>query len=520
MKYLARQLYILRLLGWGLVALMLVGCGEASPTTTGDTLPFPLQPTATPTAPYVAVNNVTPTVVLPNSDQTINALVATPTFAPSPTLAASPTAAPTPIFAPTPVTPQQGFFMADDLGVTEWSSTGVSWSPQGDQLILHVNGTAQDNSFYYLIRPPNSHVADYKLANSTFDSLSWSPDGRYFSYIDKDAAGNAGPVKLVDTLNAPTTPRQLFKGPCTGAIWMKDGRLAATCGLAVYDFVPTSPATDTPDVLFKLNSNHFPNSDIPLTLLVRAVPSPDGTQLALLALRSTGNQTTQTEAGVYNLSTKSFVLLEHNNRPFIFSPNYTWTPDGKYVVLRNWVSDWAVPYTFDYYLADASKGRLQGNLTRTNPTCDPLQAKADCQGINPSSQQSDQIFFAPDGKRYLFTSQKFVSKPVEGIQSSYLLFDTSIGNNKISQVVEEPTGDKIENLVWLPNNHYFYSHTITNTSAKPIYDGKVLDLKLTNDKAIAYYASPMGNWLASVERVGDAKASVQFQLRLIPTNLK
>lgn len=505
-----------------LLSLTLMACMEDVPTSSGDTLPFNLTPTATARPPFVAANNVTPPTTSQPADKTVVALIATstplptiaPTFSPAP-----PTLPPTPIVVATPAAPQQGFFGADDLGVSSWIASGISWSPQGDQLVLHVIGQGQDNSYYYLIKPPNSHVAGYKLANGTFGTINWSPDGRYFSYVDKDAAGNVGPVKIVDTLNAPATPRQVFKGPCTSAIWLKDGKLTATCGLAVYGYLPGNPI-DQPETLFKLTGDHFPNSNVPLVVLTQAVPSPDGTQLALLALRRTNVQTTQTEAGIYNLVTKAFVLIDHNNRPVIFLPTSTWTADSKYIVLRNFTDDYAVPYTFDYYLADASKGRIQDNLTRSNPTCDPLLTKTECQGINPSTMQSDQIFFSPDGKRYLFTAQRFVSEPAKDLQSAYRLYDSALGTNKINQVLEEPVGDKIENMVWLPGNHYFYSHTLAKGVARAIYDGKPLDLKLANDKAALFYISPIGNWLASIEKIADTKADVQFQLRLIPANLK
>lgn len=511
----AGLLILLILLG----GLILSGCGQESPTVSADSLPFEIKPTATPTPPFAAASNITATATPIPPDQTIGALLNTSTPLPSIAPTATPTLLPTPIFAPTPATPQEGYFTADDFGLSSWTGTELSWSPQGDQFVVHITGQGQNNSFYYLIRPPNSHVADYKFTGSSFSTIDWSPDGRYFSFVDEDASGGAGPIKVVDTLNSPNTPVQVFKGPCTSATWLKNGKLAATCGLAVYNLSPDT-SSDSPPILFSLQGNHFPNSNTPLALLARAVPSPDGSLLALLALRS-GTATTQTDVGIYNLNTKAFTAIDHNNRSVTFPLYDVWTPDSKYIVLRNFISDtWAVPYTFDFYLADVAKGILVANLTRTNPTCDPLLAKADCQGINPSTQQSDQILFAPDSKRYIFTTQSFVSNPGADLQSFYRLFDSSVSNNKLNQVVQEAVGDKIENMAWLNNNHYFYTHQFANGTAKPILDGVPLQLKISNDKAMSYYASPTGNWLASVEKIGDSKAAVQYQLRLIPVNLK
>ncbi|HEX2915766.1 MAG TPA: WD40 repeat domain-containing protein [Chloroflexia bacterium] len=447
---------------------LLTACGQELRATPGytpiasniDSLP------ATVTPPFQAATNITPEPT--QADNTAPAEV------PSPTSTTIPF---TPVIKPTPSTPTEGALTSDDLGIGSWSDTEVSWSPDGEIFLLHILQEGSDGDFYYLVRPPDSVQSSFKLPRSVFGTLSWSPNGRYLSYIERESDGNPGPVQVIDTAKAVTQSRRIFAGPCTAANWLPAGKLLATCGLAVYQFdldgqgdSITNPA---PETVFKLDNNRFPGSDVDLSLLFNALPSPDGTNLAMYGLRKQKGAIPLGEIAFYNISTKKLTILDRNNRPVTM---VDWTPDSKYLILRNLTGDWAVPYTFDFYLADPGTLKITQNLTKSNPRCDPvLGASVDCQGKNPSTMQSSRILFSPDGSRYFYVALRYVSRPNAPIATAERLYSGKIGG-KIEQVVETTPGERLLGLTWLPNGHYFYSIGQGTGAAKATIDGKNLDV--------------------------------------------
>ncbi len=453
---------------WLLVVLMLAGllvaCGDA-PTPTADysgaLTVYASRPTVTP--PYQPVSNVSPAA----SSSSVAATVPVAQVFPTVTVAQ-----PTPIFIPTPGTPTEAVITSDDLGISGWTETEINWSPKGDQFILHVMRGEDQADFYFLMRPPNSPVASFKLSRTTFGAINWSRDGKYLSYIDQDLDGNPGPVKLIDTVNAPTIVRELSKGPCTNVAWLNPTKLVAACGTIIYGLSIEGDAK--PDVIYKLDGTRFPGSNLDLSVVARALPSPNGAYLAMFGLARQKSSVPLGEIAFLDLNNSKVSILDRNNRAIAM---VDWTPDSKYLVLRNLTGDWAVPYTFDFYLADPAKQKIVQNVTKTNEKCDPvLGAKADCQGLQPSPYQALRLSVAPDGSRYFFTGVNYVAQPGAALETVELVTGGTI-NGKQEKPVKMVLNDKIVGFSWLPNNHYFYSVSPLRGAAKAFLDGKPLALK-------------------------------------------
>ena len=447
---------------WWLVALLVVACGDESrptPDYSGVLTP-PNGPGATVTPPFQANTNITP---LPTD---------TPTTPGQPTATTSPVPA-TPIIKPTPAVPTEGSLTSDDLGTGAWSDTEVLWSPTGDVFLLHVLREGADSDFYYIVRPPDSIQGSFKLSRAVYGSMSWSSDGRYLLYIEKDADSQAGAVKVIDLQRDASHDRKLIAGPCTGAAWLSASKVVATCGLAVYNLTADSQ-NDTPEILFKLENNRFPGTQVDLSLLFQALPSPNGQTLAIFGVRRQKSATPVGDIAFYNLASKKLDILERNNRPVTM---VDWTPDSKYLILRNLTGDASSAYTFDYYLADPSSLKITQNLTKSNDKCDPvLGAKPECQGQQPPTVQSNRVLFAPDGQRYFFSGLRLVARPNAPLASAERLSSGKLGA-KSEQLVETAPGERISGLTWLPGGHYFYSIGFGSAAPKAILDGKSVEVK-------------------------------------------
>ncbi len=460
------------LVGAMLATLLLGACGEeARPTPSYAGVATPLdsstRPTVTP--PFQAATNITPESS-PGPTTTLSQLTR-----PAQT---GPTVPNTPIIKPTPTAPTEAVLTSDDLGIGSWSDTEVLWSPKGDVFLLHILREGSDGDFYYVVRPPESIQSSFRLSRSVYGTMAWSPDGRYLSYIDRDSDGSSGPVKLIDTQRDVTKDRKLFNGPCTGANWLAPGKLVASCGLIIYQLLPDEPEKpEGPEALYKLENNRFPGSNIDLSLLFNALPSPDGSMLAMFGLRRQKGPLPLGEIAFFNLATKKLEMLDRNNRPVTL---VDWTPDSKHVILRNLTGDWAVAYTFDFYLADPLKLKITQNLTKSNDKCDPvLGSKPECQGTAPSSIQSSRVVFAPDGERYFFTGLRYVARPNAPLATAERLSSNRLAGTKedlVEKVTESAPGERIVSLIWLPNGHYFYSLGLGTASAKAVLDGKVLEV--------------------------------------------
>ncbi|NWJ96113.1 MAG: hypothetical protein HXX20_10045 [Chloroflexi bacterium] len=450
------------------LSLILGACGEErkpTPDYSSALTPLALRPTLKP--PYQPATNITP-------DPTGSAIAATvlvPTTTPSPL--ASPL--PTPILIPTPTTPTEAVVTADDLGITGWTDTEISWSPTGDQFLLHILRGEDQFDFYFLVRPPASPTASFKLSRTTFGSLSWSPDGRYISYIDQDAEGNPGPVEVIDTINGLNQPRELFRGPCTNAAWLRSNKVVAACGQVVYGLSVEVTDNIQSETLYKLEGGRFPGSSMDLNLIARVLPSPDGSTLAFYGLARQKSSLPLGEIAFLNLATNQLNLLDRNNRSVAM---VDWTPDSKYLVVRNLMGDWAVAYTFDFYLADPAKQRILQNLTRSNDKCDPvLGAKPECQGLQPASYQVGRLLFASDGNRYLFTGVRYIAQPNVALDTVERVALGALSGGKAEKPVELISNEKIVGATWLPDGHYFYSRSPLKGPAQPILDGQVANLK-------------------------------------------
>lgn len=452
-----------------LLATLLAACGdEARPTPDYSSILTPQDgPKPTVTPPFQSATNITPE---PTSTPQI------PLAPPNP--AASPTPVPpTPLIKPTPTTPTEELLTADDLGISVWSDSEVVWSPGGNIFLLHILRESSDGDFYFLVRPPASVQTSFRLPRSVFGSMNWSPDGRYLSYIEKEGDSQAGPVMLVDTQREGFRSRKVFTGPCTGANWLAPGKLVASCGLAVYqldDELEAGAKTDAPDIVFKLENNRFPGLNVELSLILSVLPSPDGSNLALFGLRRQTSSPPIGEIAFYNMESKKLQILDRNNRALTM---LEWTPDSKYLVLRNLAAEWAIPNTYDFYLADPARLKITQNLTKSNERCDPvLGAKPECQGSAPSTIQSNRVVFAPDGERYFFTGVRYVSRPNAPITKAERLLSAKVTGGKTEQLIETAPGESIVGLTWLPNGHYFYSVGLGSGAAKAVLDGKTLEL--------------------------------------------
>ncbi|NWJ48772.1 MAG: hypothetical protein HXX08_23180 [Chloroflexi bacterium] len=459
-----------RLKGLTLVLLILLAaCGSESSGSPG----FSFQtPTPTVLPPFAAASNLTPT---PDLQANNGASVAPPTATPT-------TVPPTPIVPPTPTAPREATLSGDDLGIAEWSDTQISWSPNGTMFLLQAGSPNNPLAFYFLVRPPASVVASYKLSRSAFSTFQWSPDNRYLSYIQQDADGGAGAVKLIDTEGIAYQALELFKGPCTGAQWVGSGKVVAACGNAVY-LLDTS-GKNAPESIFKLDEQgRFPGSPIALSLVARALPSPDGKSVAMFGLQtSLSAKTPIGEIGFLNLETRKFDVLDRNDRPV--AP-VDWTPDSKYLILRNLTSDWTVSYTYDFYLADPAKLKIARNLTKSNPNCDPVLGKLGCQGVQASTAQTSNIFFAPDGNHFLTTALRYVPRPNVGLQTAERILSGTVSDGKLTQLVENAAGGKVVSLMWLPGGHYFYSFVPEGGGARLFLDGKPLTVSAIQPKPTA-----------------------------------
>ncbi len=452
------------LVGCWLLVGLLAACGQDQrPTPDYSNVLTPADGSfVTVTAPFQAATNITPEI----TDTPLAPGQPTPTASSVPN---------TPIIKPTPTTPAEGTLTSDDLGTGVWSDTEALWAPGGDIFVLHVLREGVEGDFYYLIRPPDSIQGSFRLSRAAFGTMSWSADGRYLLYIERDGDATAGAVKLIDMQRDPSHDRKLIAGPCTGASWLPGPtpKVVATCGLAIYQ-LNAEATTEAPDVIFKLDNNRFPGSTVDLSLLFQALPSPDGQTLAIYGVRRQKGPIPLGDIGFYNITSKKLDILERNNRPVTM---VNWTPDSKYLILRNLTGDWAIPYTFDYYLADPNSLKITQNLTKSNDKCDPvLGTKPDCQGQAPSSIQSNRVLFAPDGEHYFFSGQRWVARPNAALTTAERLSSTKIGG-KVEQLTETPPGEKIVGLTWLPNGHYFYSVGFGNGQARAVLDGKSLEIK-------------------------------------------
>jgi hypothetical protein len=416
--------------------------------------------TATPTLtpPFQAVPNITPTA----TPTPIN-----PTETPLPTA----TLPPTPIVAPTPVKPVETVLSNNELGIAGWTDTRVSWSPDGMHYVLQIINEPDSLDFYFLIRPPASIVASYRLSRTAYNTFAWSANGQYLSYIAQDSEGNAGAVRLIDTQGSAQAPTEVFRGPCTSAGWLGADKLIATCGTNVFNL--DISRKNQPENIFKLDENgRFPGAPTPLNLVARSLPSPDGKTIAVFGLqRAPANSTKPPigEVGFLDVETRKFSVLDRNNRPV--AP-VEWTPDSKFLILRNITADWNVAYTFDFYLADPQKLKISQNLSKSNPDCDPVLAKQDCQGIKPSPYQTSSILFSPDSTRYLITGIKYTSRPTIGLQEQPQVFVGTTKDGKLTKLSEPSVGNKLTGTQWLSGNRYFFSTVGENGGARVFIDNK------------------------------------------------
>lgn len=468
-----------------LISLVLAACGD-SPKPTPDyssaLTPIASRPTVTP--PYLPATNITP-------EPTGVASAAPVALAPTPTSAAPTAVPPTPLLIPTPSSPTEGVLTADSLGITGWTDTEINWSPTGDQFVLHTLRGEDQFDFYFLVRPPASPTASFKLSRTVYGSIVWSPDGRYISYIDQDAEGNPGPVRVIDTVNGLTQPRELFKGPCTNAAWLSASKVVAACGQAVYVLNPEVESNPSPDVLYKLDGGRFPGSTMDLNLIVRALPSPDGAMVAMYGLAKQKSSLPLGEIAFLTVASNKLTILERNNRAVAM---LDWTPDSKYLVLRNLTGDWAVPYTFDFYLADPARQRILQNLTRSNDKCDPvLGAKPECQGLQPSPYQATRLIFGPDSNRFLTTGVRYLAQPNVALETVERLSQGALSGGKQDKPLELASGERVVGLTWLPNGHYFYSRSPLKGPAQAVLDGQVVTLNSPALNALVKSGTPQAN---------------------------
>ncbi len=462
---------------------LLTACGnEQRPTPDySNILTPPQNPNLTPTvtAPFQAVSIPTPQSTSTLPSPTTSEVLPTPEpTATIPGPSEQPTIVNTPIIKPTPATPADGMLTSDDLGISTWSDSDVTWAPTGDVFMLHVLRENSDGDFYYMVRPPDSIIGSFRLSRDLASSMVWSPDGRFLAYIEKDPATSAGPVVLIDSQRDTTRNKKIFAGPCTNVTWQAPGKLVAACGLAVY-LLSTEQDGSQPETLFRLDNGRFPNSNIDLGLIYTAIPSPDGNSLAIFALRRQKGPIPIGEVGFYNLNTRKIGLLDRKDRPITV---VDWTPDSRYLVLRNLVGgEWLAAYTFDFYLADPQNLQITKNLTRSNDKCDPvLGAKPECQGAAASAAavQSQRVLFAPDGDRYFFSGLRYGVTAGTPLSSAERLTNANISGGTLAQVLETKAGERVMGLTWLPNGHYFYSVGLGDTAAKAFLDGKPLEVPL------------------------------------------
>jgi hypothetical protein len=80
-----------------------------------------------------------------------------------------------------------------------------------------------------------------------------------------------------------------------------------------------------------------------------------------------------------------------------------WSPDGRWITLKNVSGDWGPEYTYDFYRGDPATGELI-NLTRSNPDFDPLLDGYD--HFQPGTYQVFSLDWGPEG-RYLYTVQDY-----------------------------------------------------------------------------------------------------------------
>jgi WD40 repeat protein len=471
--------------GWLAVLILLLSllaaCGEEQRSTPDySSILTPHQnPNLTPTvtAPFQAASintpkksetdqaGLSPTVTDPASPEPVATVSGTPDQA---------TVMNTPVIKPTPATPTDGLLTSDDLGISTWSDSDISWAPTGDVFMLHILRENAGGDFYYMVRPPDSIIGSFRLSREIASSMVWSPDGRFLAYIEKDPATSAGPVILIDSQRDTTRNKKIFAGPCTNVTWQAPGKMVTACGLAVY-LLSTEQDGSQPETLFRLDNGKFPNSSIELGLIYTAIPSPDGNSLAIFALRRQKGPIPIGEVGFYNLNTKKIGILDRKDRPITV---VDWTPDSRYLVLRNLVGgDWLAAYTFDFYLADPQSLKVSHNLTRSNDKCDPvLGAKPECQGTAASPVQSQRVLFAPDGDRYFFSGLRYGVTAGAPLSSAERLTNANLSGGKLEQLLETKAGERVMGLTWLPNGHYFYSVGLGDTPAKAFLDGKPLEV--------------------------------------------
>jgi hypothetical protein len=105
--------------------------------------------------------------------------------------------------------------------------------------------------------------------------------------------------------------------------------------------------------------------------------------------------------------------------------------------------------------------------------------------VQASTAQTSNIFFAPDGNRFLATALRYVPRPNVGLQTAERILSGTVSDGKLSQLVENAAGGKVVSLMWLPGGHYFYSFVPEGGGARLFLDGKPLTVSAIQPKPTA-----------------------------------
>jgi dipeptidyl aminopeptidase/acylaminoacyl peptidase len=430
---------------------------------------------------------------------------------------------PTPIStappAPTP-TPSADMNVAlkNTLG-PGWKRAEVVWSP--DSRFLAVTFWADMAAQTYVVDSRTGESFELTTDEGNVGLVAWSPDGKRIAGVagdDMDLSRQG-----VWSFAGGRTAR-LLDGPCEDLAWAPDGKtLVATCEL-----VDNGPDADPQLGGFRgggqlwrvdADGNNARRLIDLVTLPLVAwsngtafdaarypIWSPDGKQIAFEARSSIKGLMPEMAVGVMGANGESARLVVA--RPVWLGG---WLGSDRLIVRSHTAQPSATDYTDDFYAADLATEKLE-NLTRSNPSCEPLQ-DVTCKGAKRQvSLDADYFGLASNRTKYFYRAASR-SEIIGGkADKDWLVVNTYPPSDlTLEQSVErtELEGERLGFAAWLNDGRLAYVRYIGVDSEQGAPGGSVraqfvVDGKLAREEDIGTWDVFAVGWATDGRRVAVA----------------
>ncbi len=235
-----------------------------------------------------------------------------------------------------------------------------NWSPDSDELLVHVGGSRADNEkaqLSFVQAQKKSTRTELQIAPGHFQSPLWSADGQFIYYVAADKAGQEAIYRMS---YATLEQRKLQDLPARGATWLTlspDGRRIA--------YLKTNNKHPIPfGSVFVMDANGQNHRLLTRRSVSSVYWSPDSSKVALLiasfddttptvkggGLASPAEQQMQFQWWVYRLDADRFELLSDIDPtpeffkiiPYFDQHHHSltfWSPDSRYFVITTEVAD-------------------------------------------------------------------------------------------------------------------------------------------------------------------------------------